>query len=333
MHTVTTSRTAPRQGANLRIFGRLLWHRRWVFTLVLLFVAVVVATGVTIADRTYTASARIAVSPGEEFTDSPVDYAHLLGTLADVAESRPVLQDVTVSVTGLDVDDLRDAVEGSVVSGTVLVQVAATDSDPERAARVANAVVAALPVHAPRSGAFTFAVTEPAVVPASFTSPNLKVIVLAGGVLALGLALAAAVLADRLFRTVDTADEVAATTGAGLLGVLPRPEDGAGVPAADPDSRDFDSLRALRVALEFASSEQPTRSLVVAPVTDHRWSGWLEVNLAVALAEVGHRVLLIDADRSGRTRCSPSRGTPACTTCSTARRPSPRRACPDRWTA
>lgn len=295
--------TSTGSGVNLRAFLALLWRRRLTMLLVLLLVGATVGIGLVAVQREYTATARVAAMPPQELSESPANYIDLLGTLADVAESRPVLGEVAKAIGDRPLGDLRDHVRGSVVAGTVLIQVSATDSDPVKAAQIANAVVAALPDHAPSSGTFLFNTTEPAAVPTSFTSPNIKITVLAGLLLALALAVAAAVLKDKATRTVDTPDELAELGGSAVLGVLGRPGDADGVPALDPDSDEFGGLRALRVALEFASSEHPTRTLVVSPTAGpDPWPGWLEVNLAVTLAEVGHRVLLIDADRGDRAR-------------------------------
>lgn len=288
--------------SNGRAFAALLWRRRLVLLLVAAIVAATVAVGLSLVERQYTATARIAVSPAPEVSSSPVDYQHVLGTVADVAESRPLLDQVSESVPFRSTRELEERVESAPVTGTVLVQVSVTDTDPELAAEVANAVAAAIPAFDPAGGTLVYAVTEPAVVPRSAASPNVPVTILAGALLALLLGVAAAAVVDRLFRTVDTAAETQAVTGLDVLGVLPRPRQLDGLPAADPTSREFGALRALRVALEFASSEEPTRTVVVAPAVPDPGSGWLAVNLAAALAEVGHRVLLVDASRTERGR-------------------------------
>ena len=301
MSTATPTQTSA--GTGLRSLAALLWRRRVVVALVVAVLAATVGIGLAVAEREYTATARVAATPPQAEAPSAASYEDLLGTMARIAESGPLLEDVSRDTGELSVEQLREQVTGSVVAGTVIIQVAVTDTDPERAARIADAVAAAMPDHDPSNGAFVFHLTEPAEVPEEPSSPDIPITVLAGLVLAVASAVVVAVLVDRTFRTVADADEVAAVTGSTVLGVLPRPEDPEGDPATRPVSPEFGALRALRVGIEFASAEDPTRLLVVASGTGgEAHPGWVEVNLAAALTEVGHRVLLVDADRDGRTR-------------------------------
>jgi len=293
----TTAPMAVRGG--FRALGALLWRRRWIVLLVFALVANAIAAGLVLADREYTASARIAATP-QEVATSPASYEDLLGTVADVAESRPVLEDVAERVSGRSSDSLRDDVEGEVVPGTVIIQVSVTDTDPDRAAAIANEIVDLLPTHDPSSGSFDYEVTEHAVTPDEPSSPNVPVTFLAGLALGLVLAVAAAVVADRIFRTVTDPEEMGEVSDTAVLGVLPRPADPRGVPATDPMAEEFQAIRALRFAIEFASAEDPTRLLVVTSASgSDPWPGWTEVNLASALAEVGHRVLVVNTNRDG----------------------------------
>jgi len=287
---------------NLRGFARLLWRRRITLALVILLVAAGVGIGLVAAPREYTAVTRVAATASPAASDSSPNFTDLLGTLANVAKSRPVLEQVQHALPTRSVDQLQDEVDARVLFGTVIVQVRVTDRDPKVAAQVANAVATLLPQHDPTNGALALSVTEPAVVPHAYSSPDMRISILAGALLALVLAVAAAVVRDRVARTLDTVDEVAAATGTSVLGLLPRPQHAEGMAAADSGGRDFVALRSLRVALEFASIEQPTRSLVVAPAAPDPFGGWLEVNLAASLADVGHRVLVIDANRVDRHR-------------------------------
>jgi Mrp family chromosome partitioning ATPase len=124
---------------------------------------------------------------------------------------------------------------------------------------------------------------------------------LAGLLLSLLLAVLAAAVVDRLFRTVGDAEEMGEITQTSVLGVIPKPDDLDSVPAIEPRADEFQALRALRIAIEFASVEDPSRLLVVSSAsTSEPASGWLEVNVAAALADVGHRVLVINADRDAK---------------------------------
>lgn len=287
---------------NLRSLTRLLWRRRLVVIVVVALIGGIVSIGLALAERQYTASTRVAVTPAPESGQSPANYESLLSTMAGVAETLPVLEQVSSSVSARSLRQLQERVHSSVVPGTVTIKVSVTDPDPEVAAQVANEIVAVLPQHDPSDGAFQFTTTEPAAVPTSFSSPNIKVTVLAATLLAVALAVAAAVTYDRVTKTVETPQEAAADNDIPVLGVIARPGSVDSVPASDPSSREFASLRTLRVALEFAMSSNPTRLLVVSPVATDPWSGWLEVNLSVSLAELGHRVLLIDAHRGDQHR-------------------------------
>jgi len=285
--------------AQLRAAAALLWRRRLVLALVVGIVAATVAIGLAVSDRTYTARTRIAITP-TELAQPAADYESLLRTVADVALTRPLLEDIVEAVPGTDVEGLQESIASGVVTGTLLVQVGVTDADPRRAAEIANAIAALLPDYDPSAGAARFEVTAPAAIPRRPTSPDIGLTLLAGSALALGLAVAIAVAYDRVARTIDSAGDLAGSD-LRLLGTLGA-EDLDGVPALEAGSGPFADFRALRVALEFATSEQPTRTLVVAPVVEDPAAGWVEVNLASALAQVGHRVLLIDADPADGSR-------------------------------
>ncbi len=295
----------------LRALLALLWRRRVVVGFVLVLMTATVSTGLALAERQYTATARIAATPPSDQSTSPASYTDLLGTVADIAESTPLLEEVSRELQGArSVARLREEVSGAVVDGTVIIQVSVSDPDPEMAAAIANAVVAELPGRDPSNGAFDFNVTEPAAVPDSFSSPDIPLTALAGLGLSVLLAVAAAAVADRAFRTVMAAGELGEVSDTAVLGVVPRPTEPAGLPATDPAAEEFQALRALRIAIEFAGAQDPTRVLVVAAASgEDPWAGWLEVNVAAALAEVGHRVLVVDAERD-RTDLHPALAAP-----------------------
>lgn len=299
VHAPAQSAPVPAvQPGRFRSFGGLLWRRRWTMAAVVALVAIVVGASLLLADRQYTASARMAATPTPDLTTAIASYSELLGTVADVAESRPLLEEVAEREPGLTVDQLRKEVDGKVVPGTVIIQVSVTDTNAERAARITDDVVELLPSHDPTHGAFLYQVTESAAVPDSPSSPHVLLTILAGLLLALILAVLVAAVVDRIFRTVVDADELGQVSETPVLAVIPKPSDPSAIPTIDYWSEEFQAMRALRIAIEFASAEDPTRLLVVTSACgSDRWAGWTEVNLAAALAEAGHRVLVVNTDR------------------------------------
>ncbi len=66
------------------------------------------ALGLALAEREYTATARVAATPPAELSTSPASYGDLLGTVADVAESRPLLEEVSRATGDRTVEQLRE---------------------------------------------------------------------------------------------------------------------------------------------------------------------------------------------------------------------------------
>ena len=160
----------------------------------------------------------------------------------------------------------------------------------------------AIPSFDPSGGLFLFSGAGAATTPTTFSDPDVKVVLLAGLGLGILLAIATALIRESAVGTVDSEEQLRDTTGAETLGELSRPSDVSALSVVEPGSEFIVEFRALRVSLEFASSEQPARTVVLTSAVPDTTDAWLGVNLAVALADVAHRVLLIDADFRNRPR-------------------------------
>ncbi len=288
---------------NGRSFLVALWRRRWPALLVLVVEMAAVVVWLALAPKQYRAVATITVTPSAPLLQSPGNFEQLETTLAAIVNSRPVLERVSALLDGQrSVDVLQTEVKGTLATGTLLIQIEVQDEDPTLAAKIANTTADELPKFDPSGGLFLFADAGRATKPTTFTSPNVKVVLLAGLGLGLLLAVATALIRESAVGTVDNEDALHDTVGTEVLGQLSRPADVSALPVLEPGSEFVVEFRALRVALEFASSEQPARTVVLTTAVPDTAEGWLGVNLAVALADVEHRVLLIDADFRKRPR-------------------------------
>ena len=126
---------------------------------------------------------------------------------------------------------------------------------------------------------------------------NLLLALFGGGMLAVGLAF----FFEYLDNRIKTPDEIKAHLGLPFLGLIPTIPDkelqGAapllnnGVPANFSEA-----LRTVRTNLLFSSAEEGMRSIVVTSTGPSEGKTVVSSNLAMALAQAGQRVLLIDAD-------------------------------------
>lgn len=274
-----------------------LWRRKWLALAVLVVELAAVVGFLAVAPRQYTATASMTAVPKSNALESGGLALQLFSTLGELVHSDDVLDGARARLTPEpSLADMRQAVSGESVSGTVIVRVHALDASPTRAAALANAVLDELPRHDPSGGLITFNVFARAHPPQTPSSPKTRLILPLGVVLGLALGVAAALLRDNAVRRVGTADEVQDAVGATVLARLPRPRDPSGIGANDPDAAEAAAFRALRISLEFVAAREPLPALVVACATPDETEGWLAANLAVSLAQVQHRVLLVDGN-------------------------------------
>jgi succinoglycan biosynthesis transport protein ExoP len=292
---------------DVRDVGVALWRQRALVGLILVITGGAVAAGISLAPKSYTATASISAAeePGVAETDDP---DALRATLAELANSRAVVDEVRDRIpTDRSVAELRRSIRGDWVRGTILVDITVEDRDPDTAAAIANTVAAVLvdgevvgEVAGPSlDRSLVLTASDPAQPPDTFSSPDLPWSVGLGLLLALGLATTAAVWRDRRTHTVDDAAAVEDAATAPLLAHLTPPKDLTSMPALHPGTAEADLFRHLRLALE-TQAEAGSPRVVVAGITHGDVHVWIGANVALALAGTGRRVLLVDGRMGDR---------------------------------
>jgi succinoglycan biosynthesis transport protein ExoP len=280
-------------------------RRHWLLALTIVIVTgAAVLAGLWAAPKTYVASATVSAAASPDAASTGENLDSLRGSIGELANSEDVIADVASRLSEpRSVEDLRQSVSGRWVGGTILVEVEVSDSDPRMAAEIANTVADVLPLYDPSSGAFLFTTSDPARPPATFSSPNLLLGVGVGAVLAVVLAVCGALLRDRRTFGVGDAREVEDLAEAPVLAHLSQPKDPTALPALYPGTSAADVFRQLRIALEAEASADPVSLVVVTGLGESDVNVWLGANLAVSLANVNRRVLLVDGrvgDLDGR---------------------------------
>ncbi|GAA4840704.1 hypothetical protein GCM10023201_33490 [Actinomycetospora corticicola] len=203
---------------------------------------------------------------------------------------------VTTSVVGqLGLDESPDQFAKRITVTTqpnsAVLTVGVQLSDPTQTAAAANAVATSFiqlfgrlnPPPAPNTApAVTATVVQPAGVPVEATWPSVLTLVI-GAVVAVALGVAAAALRGRADPKVRTSEDVVALTGRPVLGEIPSSASGT-------------EFRRVRTMLRAAAGDRPPRLVAVCGASTGSGSGLVGVNIAVALAHAGSRVLLVEAD-------------------------------------
>jgi capsular polysaccharide biosynthesis protein len=185
---------------------------------------------------TYTANTQVFVSTtdatstsdvyqGSQFSEARIaSYARLLSG-EDVA-SRVVSR----LGLGLSPAEVSRAIEAVPVKNTVLLDVTVTDSSPQRALQIADAVVpeftalvTELETNEPGAASpVRVSVTDRPELPTSPSWPRVPLAIALAALLGLFLGAVVAVIRDRLDHSVRDAEEAADLMGAPVLGVIPR---------------------------------------------------------------------------------------------------------------
>jgi len=257
---------------------------------------------------TYRASATLLINqvetPGSIVYSDVLTSERLTKTYRELITKRPILESVVAQSgePGLTVDELASKLDTHAVKDTQLVTVSVSDQSPARAARLANQVAQTF-VQEESSDALTRAgttrVVEPASVPSVPISPNLRLnvalAVLMGIVLAGGLAL----LIEYLDDTIKSSDDVSLAAGLptlGEVGRLPHDKDRIPLSTRGLPTHEAETYAILRTNIQFSSIARPARVILVASANSGDGKSTTSANFALACAESGKRVALVDAD-------------------------------------
>ncbi len=288
-------------------------RRRWL-TIALLFVIAVGASAAYAftATKQYQSTATIFISAN--MRDASDNYAATyaistrMETYADLATSGEVLDGVIDDLgLNLDVAGLTEKVSSEVVPATSQIKITVTDQDPAVAQTINTKLSEALAdylaeVETPSgttSAQIIARVTDPADFNDSPVTPRTALDLVVAGLLGLVLGIGLAVARDVLDRTVSTLEHVEEVSNVPVLasigfdsGIKKSPlltDLGAFAPRTE-------AFRLLRTNLQFLDLEQQPRSIVITSAVPGEGKTVTSANLAVALAQAGRRVLLIDGD-------------------------------------
>lgn len=288
-------------------------RKRWVSILLITILVVAGAVAATMAATPmYQARSQVYVSvrtsgttsdllQGSNFTQRQVS------SYAELATTPRVLVPV---IEHLDLPTTPDVLAGSIsVSSPLdssLIDIRVTSPDPRTASDVANSTADNLAsevsdLERPEGGVSPVQIStvRNASPPTSPSSPNGPRNLALGVVLGLALGFGVAVLREVLDTRVRTEDDIRNVTETSVIASIPRDDDAELHPLivqVNPHSQRAEALRRLRTNLQFLDVSGGPQMFVVTSALPVEGKSTTTINLAIALADAGSRVALVDAD-------------------------------------
>jgi succinoglycan biosynthesis transport protein ExoP len=298
----------------LRDYLRIL-RKRWITIVAFTLVGVAAAAGVTILmTPKYEASTLVYVqvqSSGTvgELAQGSTFIQNQVKSFAEVVNTPrvldPVVKTLRLSETA---GELAGSVGASAPIDTVNIAITVTRDSPQEAADIANAVTSSFrqtvgeiteTTGAAPVSQVSVSVLREATAPAEPVSPNTGLNLAIGLLVGLALGLSVAVLREVLDTRIRGERDVSAITAAPIIGGISFDASATSKPLIvqdDPRSVRAEAFRTLRTNLQFLEVESGAKSFVVTSSIPSEGKTTTAANLAIALADSGAQVVLIDAD-------------------------------------
>lgn len=289
-------------------------RKRWLSILLITLVATGAAVGVTLTmTPQYQATTQLYVSVQGQASTSDLlqgaNYSRQQVTSYVQFVTSPKVLGPVIDSMGLAerAETLARDVSATSPLNSSLINITVTDPSPALAAAKANAIGQQFrdfvgTLETPPSGGDStvkVSVVRDAAAPEAPSSPKLKLNVPLGLLVGLALGVGLAVLREVLDTRVRSAQDVARVTDTSIVGTIAFDDDTPNHPLivqSDPHSQRAEAMRRLRTNIQFLNVNERPQSIVVTSALPGEGKSTTVANLAIALADTGTRVALVDAD-------------------------------------
>ncbi|GAB3611537.1 polysaccharide biosynthesis tyrosine autokinase [Humibacter ginsengiterrae] len=301
----------------LRDYLRIL-HKSWILIVVCALAGVAIAAGYSLlATKEYQAKTELYVSvrAGDNGTSGTSDLVQgtnfaqqavtsYVSVVSSSAVLDRVIKDLDLKTTS---GQLATKVSAQSPLNTVLIDITVTENDPQLAAKIANSIgqntayIVTNKLEKPAGGVSLVNVqtVQAAVAPDAPSSPKIPLNVALGLLIGLAIGVAIAVLRSVLDTRIHSSHDVEQVTERPILGGIsldPNAQKRPLIVHADPRNPRAESFRSLRTNLQFVNIGEGPRSYVITSSVPGEGKSTTAANLAIALAETGAKVTIVDGD-------------------------------------
>jgi polysaccharide biosynthesis transport protein len=240
-----------------------------------------------------------ALATGSSFSQQRVkSYAQIINSPKTL---EPVIQRLDLK---MDAKTLSSMVTASAPLDTVLISLTITDTNPQRAAKIANAVadqfgitVGDLELHGIGIDSPVKVSTVKDAIPADSPASPKKAINLALGLLlGFGLGIGIASLRKLLDNTMKNEDDLLGTPLLAAIGFDEIADEKPLVTQIGRYAARTEAFRTLRTNLQFLNPDAHPQVIVMTSALPNEGKTTSSINLALSLAQAGAKVILVEAD-------------------------------------
>ncbi|TLM84551.1 polysaccharide biosynthesis tyrosine autokinase [Pseudarthrobacter sp. NamE2] len=298
---------------DLRDYFRIL-RRNWILIVSFVLAGVLIGGGASIlAKPSYTAETQLFVAIQGSGSIQELQQGNTFGqarvqSYVKTVDSPIVLQPAIDSLgLAISSQELSGRVTAQTDPNTVLISISVSDSSPVQSAALAQAVAASLikavdkleQPNAAGTSPVSLSIIKPATAPTSPSAPNTRLNLLLGLLAGTALGIGGAILRSKLDNRIRGEADLRRVTDAPLLGGIAFDQDASRKPLltqAAPQSPRAESFRQLRTNLQFANVARQAKTVLVTSSLPGEGKSTTATNLAIAVAQAGQSVCLIDAD-------------------------------------
>lgn len=290
-------------------------RRAWVLLVLCPLLAALLAGGISWRlPPVYQATGSLLVRPAEPLQvqngSVPETADEITQTYGELVTEGPVLQKV---IDGLQLKTTPTQLAKDITvtprANTTILDIVVSNNNRVLAAEVANRLMSTFistmkqvqtQENTPGTVQDNFVIVQPAAVPTFPSSPNIPRSVLLAALVGLLLAVGAVLLRDYLDQSVKSDQELIERTGLVPVGhvpfTAPRHERRGELTVMQDSSPASEAYRSLRTNLLFSNVDRSLRTIVVTSSAPDEGKSRTAGNLAIVLAQSGHRTVLVDAD-------------------------------------
>lgn len=222
----------------------------------------------------------------------------LVSTYGEIAKSKLISNEVIKNLgLSLTAEQLKNKIKVSLVSDTEIIKIVVRDKDPELAAKIANEIAIVFKKNIVNIMKIeNIQVIDVAEVPISPFKPRPILNIGVSGILGVMTSVLLIFLLNYMDNTIKTSADVERYLGIPVVGMIPKSLEEELIVHNNPKSPISEAYRTLRTNIQFSNIDENIKSIVITSSGPSEGKSTVISNLALTMAQVDNKVLLIDAD-------------------------------------